>query len=83
MESSVGPDKPAKDTLRQRLHEAFPRILLEFDSKTNKWFPQRGLRGSRFLGHPGLSELEAAWILENQGRISEMDILLERYPRLP
>jgi hypothetical protein len=81
MDLEHGMTEPNRESLRQRLQDAFPRIHLEFNSESRKWFPKSGLHGSRFLGHAGLSDGQAFWLLENQGRVSEVDVLLERYPQ--
>ncbi|QOY91357.1 hypothetical protein [Paludibaculum fermentans] len=81
MDPANGITQPDRDKLRQRLQAAFPRIHLEFNPERQKWFPKSGLHGSRFLGHAGLSDSQADWLLENRSRVSEMDILLERYPK--
>ncbi|WP_321476920.1 hypothetical protein [uncultured Paludibaculum sp.] len=72
----------AREALRQGLQAAFPRIHLEFDATSEKWFPQNGLRGSRFLGHSGINDHQAQWLLANTARVSELDVLLERYTDL-
>lgn len=82
MDSENGMTEPNREVLRQRLQEAFPRIHLEFNADRQKWFPKSGLHGSRFLGHAGLSDGQAFWLLENLSRVSEVDVLLERYPQI-
>ncbi|MBN9663200.1 MAG: hypothetical protein J0H49_33685 [Acidobacteria bacterium] len=82
MDPEHGTTKPNRETLRQRLQDAFPRIQLEFNSEARKWFPKSGIHGSRFLGHAGLSDGQAFWLLENRSQISEVDVLLERYPQV-
>ncbi|MGJ5820391.1 hypothetical protein [Paludibaculum fermentans] len=80
MDTANGTPEPNREALRQRLQAAFPRIHLEFNLETQKWFPKSGLHGSRFLGHAGLSDSQAVWLLENRSKVSEVDVLLERYP---
>ncbi|MGC4051808.1 MAG: hypothetical protein QM757_20890 [Paludibaculum sp.] len=81
MDSEHANTEPNREALRQQLQAAFPRIHLEFNSETKKWFPKSGLHGSRFLGHAGLSDGQAIWLLENRSQVSEVDVLLERYPQ--
>ncbi len=81
MDPATGITDSDRDALRQRLQAAFPRIHLEFNPEKQKWFPKSGLHGSRFLGHAGLSDSQAVWLLDNRSQVSEVDVLLERYPQ--
>jgi len=78
MRQAVSPPATVEELSRE-LAQAFPNICLHYDPEKDKWFPLKGLRGTRFIGHSGITAAEAVRILSRRPPLTERDILLERY----